>query len=79
MLIYPKQHAVVMREPAPHVQEILADPIQEQLDNLTRFGRAMKRMLRIKKGEEPPKEEDKTGGNDTKNEEWEDDLEEKVE
>lgn len=79
MLIYPKQHAVVMREPGPHAQEIIMDPIQGQLDNLTKFGKAMKRMLRIKKEEPPSKEDSTNGSNEIQNEEWEDDIEEKVE
>lgn len=79
MIIYPKQHAVVMKETGMQPQDVTLAPIQEQIENLTRLGKAMKKMLRLHKGEE----DKKTGLTEVTNtmpeEEWEDDIEEKVE
>lgn len=81
LIIYPKQHAVIMKETGLQPQDVSLAPIQEQLENLTRLGKAMKKMLRMGKTEEEGKkgftEVDNPGPD--QEEKWEDDMEEKVE
>jgi hypothetical protein len=79
MIIYPRQHAVVMKETGLQPQDVTLAPIQEQLENLTKLGKAMKKMLRIKKADEEKKEDLTETRNVNPEEEWEDDIEEKVE
>jgi Kef-type K+ transport system membrane component KefB len=76
MLIYPEQHAVVMKETGMQPQDITLAPIQEQLENLTRLGKAMRKMFRPPRKEQEVNKEEKERLPD---EEWEDDIEEKVE
>jgi len=44
--IYPEQHAMVMKETGLQPQDITLAPIQEQLENLTRLSKAVKKMFR---------------------------------
>lgn len=84
MHIYPAQHAVVMRETGMQPQDVTLAPIQEQLENLTKLSRAVKKMFRPNRrdgGEEPEVGEiPESEGHepDPKDQQqWEDDLEEK--
>ena len=44
--IYPQQHAVVTRETGLQPQDVSLAPIQEQLENLTKLSRAVKKMFK---------------------------------
>lgn len=57
ILIYPEQHAMAMKEVGYQPQDITLAPIQEQLENLTRIGKAMRRIFKHKQVEK--EEEDK--------------------
>lgn len=48
MIIYPEQHAVIMKETGLQVQDVALAPIQEQLENITRLGRIMKKIFQRK-------------------------------
>lgn len=65
--IYPEQHAMVMNETGLQPQDITLAPIQEQLENLTRLSKAVKKMFRHaprKEQEEGTSEETGFGSED---------------
>lgn len=74
MIIYPAQHAVVMKETGLQPQDVTLAPIQEQLENISRLGRVVKNLFAKRAGDkkQPDKEEK------LPDEEWEDDVEEGV-
>lgn len=76
MLIYPAQHAVVMKETGLQPQDVTLAPIQEQLENLTRLSKALKKVFKTpsKEGKKMP------GGKEvvekrSQMDVWEDDIE----
>lgn len=56
VLIYPEQHSMTMKETGYQPQDVTLAPIQEQLENLTRIGKAMRRIFSAKRNEK--REED---------------------
>ena len=58
ILAFPEQHAMTMREVSMHPADLNLAPIQEQLENLTRISRAVKKMFHPKdsKMEQPPRD-----------------------
>jgi Kef-type K+ transport system membrane component KefB/nucleotide-binding universal stress UspA family protein len=73
MLIYPEQHAVVVKETGLQPQDINLAPIQEQIENLGRLGKALRRIFTGQRKAVPPSEKTLPP------EQWEDDVEEGVE
>lgn len=63
ILVYPAQHAVVMRESGMQPQDVTLAPIQEQLENLTKLSRALKKMFR-------PGKKEAADASDSAPEEW---------
>jgi nucleotide-binding universal stress UspA family protein len=76
MLVYPEQHAVVVKETGLQPQDINLAPIQEQIENLSRIGKALRRIFRRQQGTgpQPEPQREPLGG-----EQWEDDVEEGME
>ncbi len=58
VLIYPEQHAMAMRDVGMQPKDVNLAPIQEQLENLTRISRAVKRMFHSREKEREPDEDD---------------------
>lgn len=78
VLIYPEQHAMTMKETGYQPQDVTLAPIQEQLENLTRIGKAMRRIFSAKRNE---KREEDAWKDDDKAEasEWPDTEEKRLE
>ncbi|TAN19925.1 MAG: cation:proton antiporter, partial [Chitinophagaceae bacterium] len=77
MIIYPRQHAVVMKETGLQPQDVSLAPIQEQLENITRLGRIVKKIFSRQAGKE--NENVNKAGEQLPDEEWEDDVEKEKE
>jgi Kef-type K+ transport system membrane component KefB len=77
MIIYPRQHAVVMKETGLQPQDVSLAPIQEQLENITRLGRIVKKIFSRQAGKE--NENVNKAGEQLPDEEWEDDMEKEKE
>ncbi|HEX5552091.1 MAG TPA: cation:proton antiporter, partial [Chitinophagaceae bacterium] len=72
MLIYPEQHAVVIKETGLQPQDVDLAPIQEQIENFNRIGKAVRKIFLGSR-----KEPEETGKSKPAAEEkWEDDAEE---
>src|SRR5699024_682331 len=54
ILMYPEQHAMSMRDISIHPEDINLVPIQEQLENLTRISRAVRKMFNAKEQDKGP-------------------------
>ncbi len=52
ILLYPEQHAMTMRDVAMQPKDVNLAPIQEQLENLTRISRAVKKMFHAREKEQ---------------------------
>ncbi len=61
ILMYPEQHAMSMRDISIHPEDINLVPIQEQLENLTRISRAVRKMFHAKEQEKGPGEDKNAG------------------
>lgn len=73
MIIYPRQHAVVMKETGLQPQDVSLAPIQEQLENITRLGKIVKKIF-SRQAEKENENTDKAA-EQSPNEGWEDDVE----